>query len=90
MFPYLRDLVVPCFKVYKGANMDTQIQFSSPAHASLYKEEAESRSRRKLCLSLGYPMLIIVTPLLTLLLLYVLFDCLDEDMCFKNEAQTYR
>ena len=90
MFPYLRDLWYLSQSVNRCANMDTQIQFSSPAHASLYKEEAESRSRRMLCLSLGYPMLIIVTPLLTLLLLYVLFDCLDEDMCFKNEAQTYR
>jgi hypothetical protein len=72
--------------------MDTQIQFSSPAHDSLAKEEAEvksSLSRRMLCLTLGYPMLTIVTPLLTLLLLYVLFDCLDEDMCFKSDAPTY-
>jgi hypothetical protein len=68
--------------------METKIQFSSPSHDSLAEEARLRRSKHLICLLLGYPMLTIVTPLLTLLLLYVLFDCLDEDMCFKSDAPT--
>ena len=61
--------------------METRDAFSSLRDLAASRSKAEKFR----CAMLGYPMLTIVTPLVTLLVLYVLFDCLDEEMCFKTD-----
>ena len=64
--------------------MESHRDFSALSHDNIAL--SRFKPQKIVCLTLGYPLLTIVTPLLTLLLLYVLFDCLDEEMCFKTES----